>query len=198
MGQYYKPVVLNESGKPAGWVYSHDIKHYFKREGETKGVYLGNGLKLMEHSWIGNKFVETIEFLLTKGNLWYMKPIVWAGDYADGEDGNEDGKGNLWDLCDDKMKTTKKVHNLRKEFKYIVNHTKKLYVDKAKVPGGEYKDWKIHPLPLLTAEGNNRGGGGDFRGDDHNNIIGSWARNIISVESVIPEGYTELVFNLTE
>lgn len=195
MGQYYKPCVLNESGKPAGWVYSHDIKYYYKREDQTKGIYLGQGLKLMEHSWVDNDFVKTIEHLLTKGNAWYMKPIVWAGDYASEEDGDK----NLYEMCEDEMKTVKKKLTLRKEFRYIVNHTKKLYVDKTKVPGGEgeYSDWKIHPLPLLTAEGNGQGGG-DFRGNDPNNIIGSWARNIISVESVIPEGYKEMEFKLRE
>lgn len=196
MGQYYKPCVLDQTGKPFGWVCSHDIKYYFRREGDAKGFYCGCGLKLMEHSWVGNKFVETVEVLLTKGNPWYMKPIVWAGDYAEPE--NEIGE-NLYSLCEDNIKTTKKTLKLRKEFKYIVNHTKKLYVDKTKVRGGEgdYSDWKIHPLPLLTAEGNGQGGG-DFRGSDSNDLVGSWARNVISVESVIPNGYSELVFDLVE
>jgi hypothetical protein len=46
-------------------------------------------------------------------------------------------------------------------------------------------------LPLLTAEGNGRGGG-DYRGENEN-LIGSWARDIISVEMEIPDGYDELV-----
>jgi hypothetical protein len=52
---------------------------------------------------------------------------------------------------------------------------------------------KYHPLPLLTCEGNGRGGG-DYRGDSP--LIGSWARDIISVEEVKPEGFEELAFNL--
>jgi len=60
-----------------------------------------------------------------------------------------------------------------------VNHTKKEYVVKPRK--GEY-----HPLSLLTAEGNGRGGG-DYRGSGD---VGRWARDIISMEDDIPEGYT--------
>ena len=81
--------------------------------------------------------------------------------------------------------------------KYLVNHDKKQFVDKTKVP--KDKDgWRIHPLPLLTCEGNGRGGG-DFRGESE--LVGSWARDIISVESKkadIPKGYTEVIFDLVE
>jgi hypothetical protein len=195
MGQYYHPISLGKDNKPKGWVYSHDIKEVITRDDGQKFT-CGSGLKLMEHSWLENKFVQTIENLLTEGQPWYKTPIVWAGDYADNE---KDFDGNLYDLCSDDLKTTKAGKKLPKKFRYIVNHTKKEYVDKTKVPGGkgEWADWKIHPLPLLTAEGNNRGGG-DYRGEDPNGLIGSWARNIISVETTPPEGYNELVFDLTE
>jgi hypothetical protein len=42
---------------------------------------------------------------------------------------------------------------------------------------------------LLTCEGNGRGGG-DFRGE--NKFVGTWARDIISVESKKPQGFTEI------
>ena len=76
-------------------------------------------------------------------------------------------------------------------------------MDKNKVP--EIKDWegaKIHPLPLLTCEGNGRGGG-DFRGDEKG-IVGSWARDVISVEKTNPlvttdtMDYKEIIFDLDE
>ena len=54
----------------------------------------------------------------------------------------------------------------------------------------------IHPLPLLTAEGNGRGGG-DYYGSDME-LVGTWARDVISVERQVPEGYSELVCNFTE
>lgn len=52
-------------------------------------------------------------------------------------------------------------------------------------------------IPLLTNESNGMGGG-DFGGNDPKDLVGSWARNHLSVELEIPEGYTELVFDLTE
>ena len=62
------------------------------------------------------------------------------------------------------------------------NHTKKQYVDKTK-----FKCY--HPLPLLLAEGNGRGGG-DYYGSNEDKI-GIWARDVISVEDEKPEGYEE-------
>jgi hypothetical protein len=83
--------------------------------------------------------------------------------------------------------------------KYLVNHDKKQFVDKTKVPK-DSDGWQIHPLPLLTCEGNLRGGG-DFRGEDVNKLVGSWARDMISVETKkadIPKDYAELIFDLVE
>ena len=83
-----------------------------------------------------------------------------------------------------------------RETRYVVNHSRHLFVDKYNVK--EIKDWKgakIHPLPLLTCEGNGRGGG-DFRGE--NVWVGTWARDIISVESKKPKGYTEITPNFNE
>jgi len=211
MGQYYKPVILKEDKQtPIGFAYSHDF---------------GSGLKLMEHSWMKNDFVGFIESLLTKGKPFHKSPIVWAGDYADEEpferipkevvdllvaDGYtleevEKNGANLYSIA--RHSAPKLIPNTHKiedfdalpiiKTKYLVNHDKKQFVDKTKVP--KDKDgWRIHPLPLLTCEGNGRGGG-DFRGDSE--LVGSWARDIISVESKkadIPKGYTELIFDLVE
>lgn len=178
MGQYYKPLAIKSHGNPViGWMYSHDYH---------------NGLKLMEHSYLNNSFVMAVETLLIEGGKWYKNPIVWAGDYAPNE---ENVKHNLFSLCKDENKLTPAEPQTMDKFRYIVNHTKKLYVDKTKVPGKD--GYFIHPLPLLTAEGNGQGGG-DFYGKEPKNLIGSWARNIISIETVIPEGYNELFFDLME
>lgn len=199
MGQYYKPMLVGTNDKnetrPLAWLYSHDYQFEFTRA-DGSSCLIGTGLKLMEHSWLKNTFVNTVERLLTPGNAWHMKPIVWAGDYADDEPNtsytNKDGRVidgiNLYGFCGDENKIRPK-HERRfpKKFRYIVNHDLKQYVDKNSVPDSD--GWKIHPLPLLTCEGNNRGGG-DFRGK--NKYIGTWARHRISVETNIPEGYTEI------
>ena len=173
MGQYYKPVNLNNKE----WLYSHSYD---------------DGLKLMEHSWIDNNFVKAVETLLQKGNTWYKANIVWAGDYADPEPTKE--ASTIYDQCEDKNEIKPKIGDC--DYPFIVNHTKKLFVDKRK--GKKDQDgWQIHPLPLLTCEGNG-GGNGDFRGEDKDNIIGSWSRDSISIEEQQPKDYKEINFNLTE
>ena len=177
----------------------------FTRHDGTK-FKLGQGLKLMEHSWLGNALCNLVEFLLLPGNAWHMKPVVWAGDYADGEPDktynylDRDGETirtheeNLYDFCNEDNKyTVTKNNKPLKRYRYILNHTTKQFVDKTKVPK-DTDGWQMHPLPLLTCEGNGNGSG-DFRGDS--NIVGSWARHVISVDSNVPADYTELAFNLT-
>lgn len=164
MGQYYSPINLNTFE----WLYSHDY---------------GNGLKLMEHSYLNNSFVGVIMKLLTKGNKWYKTRIVWCGDYSE----NIFGETNLSSMCDDSedIKLFKKINPIevldenKERNCFLVNHTKKEYVDFSELKPDE-DDWIINPLSLLTAFGNG-GGGGDYSGVDMG-LIGSWACDVISVE----------------
>lgn len=64
MGQYYKPTNVDKME----YLYSHDFD---------------NGLKLMEHSYIGNNFVGAVERLLSPKGNWHRCHLVWAGDYMD-------------------------------------------------------------------------------------------------------------------
>ena len=168
MGQYYKPCILQDDAKTIkAWANSHDYN---------------NGLKLMEHSYIKNEFVGAIEKQLTPHGSWYKSKIVWAGDYADNDEGD--------------VKFVPPAGVVDKSYKYLINHSKKLFVNKTKIKSiPDWKGAKIHPLPLLTCEGNGRGGG-DFRGQ--HDLIGSWARDVISVEAVKPLNYKEVVFDLVE
>jgi hypothetical protein len=177
MGQYYKPILLEDKTNEDG---SETII------GHLESWSYGNGAKLMEHSWIENEFVERVESILAKR----ASRIVWAGDYADYEPNKEE---NLYEM------TTEDGHlhteQPTKTFRYIINHTMKEYVDKQRV-FPDKDGWQIHPLPLLTCEGNGRGGG-DYGGNDKN-LVGLWARNTISVSNDIPDGYEELLFTLHE
>jgi hypothetical protein len=74
---------------------------------------------------------------------------------------------------------------------YLVNETKGLYVDYEKVKPTTKWGHRIDPLPLLTAEGNGRGGG-DYEGRNMK-LVGSWARDVIYVTDNLPEGLTELI-----
>jgi hypothetical protein len=170
MGQYYHPVSIDKME----CVYSHDY---------------GSSLNLMEHSWSKNDFVGVVARLIAKGGRWFGDKIVWAGDYADPEEGTEE---NFYHMAGE-HKIEPDVIKGKKRLRYVVNLDTKQFVDINNVPSND--GWVIHPLPLLTCEGNGRGGG-DFRGDDPNKLIGKWARNRVTMQTTEPKGYKELVFNL--
>jgi hypothetical protein len=197
MGQYFKPINLDKKQ----YVYSHDYR---------------NGLKLMEHSWIGNDFVNAVEGLIAEGGSWHGDRIVWAGDYADPEKGKikteMDSTGkmitrklNLFDLIDEDVKPKMKIKPCDgKHYRYVINTDTKEFVDTKKIPisgidtDDDGKEWSfvIHPLPLLTCEGNGRGGG-DFHKEDP--LVGKWARQRVIVSDIKPiKGYKEIKFNLFE
>jgi len=181
MGQYYKPINMDKKQ----FVYSHTYN---------------NGLKLMEHSWVGNAFVNVVENLIAEGGAWHGDRIVWAGDYADEE---KNRKNNLYHIIGNPDKNEIKPEVNEKKYRYVLNMDTKEFVDIKKVPLTDVwedengKEWPftVHPLPLLTCEGNGRGGG-DFRKEDP--IIGTWARCRVSVSTRKPKGYTEIEFNLFE
>jgi hypothetical protein len=212
MGQYYKAVFLAENKKPIASVSSYDF---------------GSGAKLMEHSWMKNPFVRFVErqlMVAPQKLVWAgdyadnEKPETITereikiladeeSEYWNTEKLRKNGV-NLYSLADtigklihDERVENKYEHDYKGvaplKAKYLVNHDKQEFVDKTKVPKDK-EGWQIHPLPLLTCEGNGRGGG-DFRGE--NKLIGVWARNRISVvskKSDIPKGFKELVFDVVE
>jgi len=179
----------------------------------------GDGLKLMEHSYVGNGFVRAVEtFLRLDGGM----RLVWAGDYADVEG---DGR-NLWrqtmsEAGDDHdysrcvaitsaleplypgyeptlARLAAMSHRVDVELasdaecRYVINLDTEEYVDTQSAPLAEPGwDARIHPLPLLTCEGNGRGGG-DYH--DAPGIVGSWARARVTVSGRVPPGFSELDF----
>ena len=180
MGQYYNPSILKKNWKTAKNSVMASLKCYD----------FDNGAKLMEHSYVGNWFVMAMCFLLHL-EKYFGSPFVWSGDYADHVQTNS-GKHDIYDdashfIYEDydsetnnnkSCKYTKLLNEIPSydELKkmgfdggYIVNLTKKVYVE---VPKKKLNDeYIVHPLPLLTADGNSRGGG-DYRLDDER--VGSW------------------------
>jgi len=177
MGQYYLVIILGN--KPDDGE-QEVVRYHLSPHG------YGSGSKLCEHSFMQNKFVRTIEQLICPSGIFYKSRIVWAGDYADNE---QCLSKNLYKHVEDKTYNQMlciKDDNKYNEYRYIVNHTKKQYVDKTKCVS------HIHPLPLLVCEGNMRGGG-DYWGENAD-LCGTWARDIISVEIDQPsDEYTEFV-----
>jgi hypothetical protein len=179
MGQYYVAIILGEAGERREFIRAWISAHSY-----------ACGVKLMEHSYIGNPYMCAVEWLLSpKGHFWKSR-LVWAGDYADDEaDADEDGStSNLHSLTDEEPNKAiaPNVNDTMGDYPYLVNHTKRQVVDKRNVQADD-RGFRIHPLSLLTAEGNGRGGG-DYRGSNEEKV-GSWARDVISVEREVPEGY---------
>lgn len=179
MGQYYHAVVLDPQKDNTTIVAAYNPNNY------------GNGAKLREHSWMENNFVQTVESQFLPGRTHYKHSLVWAGDYADHEPGTED---DLYDLSETKIVKARE-RAVDAKFRYLVNHSQQVFLDKIK----QKKDdtmwgWLPHPLPLLTCEGNGRGGGDYFSENaEVMKHVGSWARDIISVESDVPPGYEEIM-----
>lgn len=177
MGQYFLPLILGPAGESPefirAWMESFDY---------------GSGSKMTEHSYLNNEFVNALEFQLSPQGPFWKSRLVWAGDYDDAK---------LYERAvQEGNKKISPPRNSAKELRYIVNHTKAAFVDKAKLSPGGPHGLVFHPLPLLTAQGNGQGGG-DYRGNDAQ-LVGSWAYDTISVEREMPQGYQELVCDFRE
>jgi hypothetical protein len=173
MGQYYKAIILGEK----------DVKEFVRAWLES--YRYNNGAKLTEHSYINNEYVAAVERLLSREGMFYKSRLVWAGDYAEPDPGCKENLHHL--ASEDHLIAPPSVDTTR--YRFIVNHTKKQYVDKKGLS-------ELHPLPLLTAEGNGRGGG-DYHGRNQEQV-GLWARDVISMEQEKPEGFEQLVCDFTE
>jgi hypothetical protein len=180
MGQYYKIIFLSNENIILAF---YDIE-------------IPWGLKLLEHAYIKNPLLTKIEFLLSPYGKFYKSKMVWAGDYAENEKNTKNNLYSLAEHCNYTEAEQKELHeqinnNLqnyilqKKDFKYIVNHSKKEYVNMHVISDGEF-----HPLPLLVAEGNGKGGG-DYYGKN-SEFVGIWARDIISIEKNFPFEFKEL------
>lgn len=160
MGQYFIPIILDATeGFVRTWFdpHTHDI-----------------GYKLMEHSYIYNKFMWAVEKELSSQGRFYKCRVVWSGDYAK----------DSFHLKTDQHNFSSTLSCNMMNYKYVVNHTKGCYFDKS----AHYESVQgIHPLPILTAEGNGLSRG-DYQGT-HMELVGTWAQDVISVEREPPPDF---------
>lgn len=165
MGQYYTPVLIDEENGDEKRYLSHDY---------------GNGLKLMEHSYIGNNFVETI----CSEILEHPMRVAWVGDYADDvvDENKYKDIPNIKrfleierDESDVYNKPNEVEDNVSSINYYILNHTKKEYI--CMYVYTFENNTNIHPLPLLTSIGNGEGGG-DYHGTSEE-LCGNWCGDVI-------------------
>lgn len=194
MGQYYMPTLIAEDGT-VSTLYSHQYD---------------NGLKLMEHSYIGNNFVNAV---LTQ--LWkHPMKVAWIGDYSDGEDGDpyeaklpHEEFMNYYRMAWGEHEEEYRIHPEARNVvdinsrAYLLNHSQRCYINMAEYIASnkwtehrwnnpkECWDSCINPLPLLTACGNGRGGGDYHDCYPDYDKIGTWAFDLIECTDVRPEGY---------
>lgn len=150
-----------------------------------------NFSKLMEHSYIGNKYVEAFMTMIADDTLEYLGyPVAWIGDYADAIYGKDYHQMAIKMNEDSfaKYKSIIKPKRKQRQYKYLVNLSKKQYVV---LPPYNPSKLQIHPLPLLTAYGNGRGGG-DYSGIGEN-LVGYWA-----FDRIIASNDSRYVFTMKE
>lgn len=211
MGQYYRVIILrNKEDKDkqndcenndTTLVSEVTTKDTTDNDDENILTWLSpykynSGAKLMEHSYTIDDMINTVEYLISPIGKYYKSCIVWAGDYAEPECFSNQNLYMMVDYRSD-IETTNS-YKPECDYRYIVNHTQKSYVDKENPLNKIINEWDfiIHPLSILLAESGS-GGGGDYRGNNEH-LCGSWARNSISVETTIPDGFNELVPNFYE
>lgn len=206
MGQYYIPTLIHEDGT-IETISSHDFD---------------NGSKLMEHSWVGNDFVNAVYSRILENPL----RIAWMGDYANdyseakpesyhmGISREEFTKyyDAVWD--DRATRLPKEVFSA-KDLAILSNRTKKgflinrdtgvfldlgKYIQRATVREGSMKGYCANPLPLLTACGNGRGGGDFFaeRAEAGIEDVGAWAFHKLEYTRKKPTGLKEAIYTFIE
>ena len=172
MGQYYRPVLFYGEKTT---IYNRDVDENYTMA------------KLLEHSWWENPLMNAIS-----DKLYQKKSrLIWCGDYAEDE---EVAMTNLtvkdiWDCDGEGVKSTDfRIDNL-----YLCNHELQEYIDLSKYKKNciDNDGWVIHPLSLLTAIGNGRGGGDYHDCYPNADKVGIWAWNLISLEEKVPENYVE-------
>lgn len=186
MGQYYRAIL--------GDKYGLNCK-VFDRSVDGEYTFA----KLMEHSWWLNPFVNAFsEFI-------YNEPsrVAWVGDYATEPDDFDfpncsafyvPSYGEVWG--DNVSAIGVSSTDFTLDGKFLLNHDTKQFVDldAYKAASTDKHGWTIHPLPLLTAVGNDRGGGDFHEGNTGFEFVGSWAWQLISIADRPPEDFAK--FNL--
>lgn len=205
MGQYYKAYVSYPDGTSK--VYSpHSAVYMAYNElvempkdvpyGDFNDPYsfMGcmSGLKLTEHSWANNDFMNGVMDVISESPA----SVAWVGDYAD-EESDFDGRytrevySTVWG--DMVRECPFYAIPSNHEDGVLVNHTKGEFLDIAKhIENGTEDGWCVHPLSLLTAIGNGRGGGDYYRTKRDFDKVGTWAMDTIEYRQTKPNGYREI------
>lgn len=168
MGQYFRAILLGKKEQNKENII-----------GALSPFDYANLSKITEHAYERNSFVNAVMNTIAKHKDGVR--VVWAGDYAKNE---KNRRTNLYDIVssmDEKGEDVyiKKASMKHYEGRYLLNESKAEAVDLWNLP--EFDGYTMHPLPLLTVEGNEQGGGGTYHGTSMN-LVGSWARDLIKIQ----------------
>ncbi len=188
MGQYFRPIL--------GDKYGLNCKIFDR---SVDGQY--TLAKLLEHSWWKNPFVNAFSELL------YNEPsrVIWCGDYADEPDYFDFPHCSAFyvpcykEVWGETVSThTVYSSDFTLDGKFLLNHDRRQFVDlnEYKATSVDKHGWTIHPLPLLTAVGNDRGGGDFHEGNTGFDCVGIWAWQLLSFADKSPKNFSKfpLVF----
>lgn len=185
MGQYYRALLEKKAGEG-------ENKFIDKR---AKNIEC-HGYKLTEHAYIGNETMNYVGHLLndTPHKIW------WVGDYALQMNSlvNNMTVGDYisaYNLTWDSISALELEEDYDKKLPnngLLVNWTKQEYIHLGKYDKdntNEYLGHAIHPLALLTCISNGLGGG-DYWGIN-NDLVGSWAGDLISIEGAVTKDFKD-------
>lgn len=223
MGQYYRGAILGKESieeqkitiEKALCCYVHGNGAKLMEHSYVGNTYVGAYIKLLAEQYYGYPFVWVGDYADDKFNTnVYEKALLYIEDVIES---NAKKQGYVKDYvsyrkfmkydCGDEIVLSEmkdeddfaekysyeEVGGNQLDYKYILNFDKKQYV---KIPQYNENEWTIHPLPLLCADGNGRGGG-DYSGSDMDKV-GVWAYDRIGISNEIPNDFTELVVNFDE
>lgn len=168
----------------------------------------------MEHSWLsagGNSMMNAVcNLLLNKPSI-----VAWIGDYSKyDEDNHLEGVKRIEESAyrkayKDAWKEKNRINPMDhlelwsfdyQKYPYLINNTKQLYVDFRRcLKENDYNDgWVVHPLSLLTATSNGKGGG-DYNSNSRtdNELVGTWAFDELTI-CTLRGNYKELIVKFKE
>lgn len=209
MGQYYKPVSIDRKQGLRPWDYENGAKlmeHSYIGNHFMSTVMMLLAAGGLWHKtrivWGGDYSEQKQDELIspkTKAAFakWYAKEYPEnAAKYPENLVPNvydlvfdEDKKGKIPAWAFKQIKPAESTADDVKHLQFVVNHTKKQFVDLAKCPKDKKSwGWQIHPLSLLTCD--SFGGGGSYHGE--NPFCGKWVGDVISAETTAPADFKEI------
>ena len=186
MGQYYKTIIVSEVVDNEKYIVSVDNDCSFPD---------WVGLKLMEHSYLNNEWTDSIAKVIYRQKVRMAHVGDYAYEYPQYELAyNDHVETKPLDVSENYDENNKLIR-FNYDGKYLVNWDKKVYINFDNYKPKSIVSWAddvyVCPFTLLTALGNNRGGGDYYENHPHFEDVGSWACDVISIEDEAPEGFLE-------